>query len=501
MTALVYVRRSNKPTGSADVSDEVQEATARSLLPPDVAVEVIRDSGGHHSGATDARDGYQRLLARVRSGTVTHIAVYDLSRLARNATLMLNLRDELDRRNVTLLAGNLPATRSDSASGRFMFAMLCSAAQFQRDVDSERMRALARSQFEAGQHRGNDPFGYRSARTASGRLEHPRRLVIVEAEAEVVRRVWRDLATKPTRRIAADLNAEGVPRRDAETWTKDSVKDIQRRGRHYLGFAVAKRGLDEAQGTHEAILTEAEYQAGMLGSARRFREGLRPKPWRAYALKGVLVCGACQRPMHGLTRTSRGKEWRYYACRTCDAPSVPLHEAETAVLDAIRALRLPKAAIDRARAILLERMNIPSGEAAGGQRKRLETRLARLRQMYSWQQMPESEYQEAVRETQRMLAALPSEDRIVLFDRHRKVIESMDEAIDKASPVQRAELVRLLVERVEAHDRTVSVPTLEWVGSVRPFFERVDVVEERPRTATGAHLGDDALAWYAEAFA
>ena len=129
--ALIYIRRSYKRADAADVSDVTQEEVARSLLPPGVGIDVIRDSGGHQSGATGERDGYQRLLARLRSGGVRFLAVYDLSRLARNVTLMVNLRDELERRQVTLLAGNLPNTKRDSAAGRFMFNMLVSAALYE----------------------------------------------------------------------------------------------------------------------------------------------------------------------------------------------------------------------------------------------------------------------------------------------------------------------------------------------------------------------------------
>jgi len=93
----VYVRRSWKEASAADVSDEQQEASARALIPAGATVVVISDSGGHNSGRTESRDGYQELIAAVRAGKVDGIAVYDLSRLARNARLMLNLRDELER--------------------------------------------------------------------------------------------------------------------------------------------------------------------------------------------------------------------------------------------------------------------------------------------------------------------------------------------------------------------------------------------------------------------
>lgn len=67
------------------------------------------------------------------------IVVYDLSRLARNARLMLNLPHELERRQVPLLVANLPGAKFDGATGRYLFGQLCIAAQLQRDLDSERM--------------------------------------------------------------------------------------------------------------------------------------------------------------------------------------------------------------------------------------------------------------------------------------------------------------------------------------------------------------------------
>lgn len=109
---LIYVRRSYKEATAADVSDELQESACRALLPAGASVRVISDSGGHHSGATAARDGYQALLRAVAAGEAAAIVVYDLSRLARNVRLMLDLRHELERLQVPLLVANMPGPGS-----------------------------------------------------------------------------------------------------------------------------------------------------------------------------------------------------------------------------------------------------------------------------------------------------------------------------------------------------------------------------------------------------
>ena len=67
---LIYVRRSYKEATAADVSDEMQEAACRALLPVGASVRVISDSGGHQSGFSAARDGYQSLLQAVAAGEV-----------------------------------------------------------------------------------------------------------------------------------------------------------------------------------------------------------------------------------------------------------------------------------------------------------------------------------------------------------------------------------------------------------------------------------------------
>ena len=121
---IIYVRRSYKEATAADVSDEMQEAACRALLPAGAAARVISDSGGHNSGHTADRDGYRALLAAVAAGQVNGIVVYDLSRLFRNARLMLDLAHELERRQIPLLVANLPGARFDGATGRYMFGQV-----------------------------------------------------------------------------------------------------------------------------------------------------------------------------------------------------------------------------------------------------------------------------------------------------------------------------------------------------------------------------------------
>ena len=71
--SIIYVRHSYKEASAADVSDEMQEAACRALLPAGTSIRVISDSGGHNSGFIADRDGYQALLAALAAGDTTGI--------------------------------------------------------------------------------------------------------------------------------------------------------------------------------------------------------------------------------------------------------------------------------------------------------------------------------------------------------------------------------------------------------------------------------------------
>ena len=84
-------------------------------------------------------------------------------------------------------------------------------------------------------------------------------------------------------------------------------------------------------------------------------------------------------------------------------------------------------------------------------------------------------------ETRRMLAELPDPNKLVAFDRNRHVMVTMAENVEKATRPQLAELVQLLVERVQAKGRSLDPDSIEWTPSARPFFQPAALLW-RPRT-------------------
>jgi hypothetical protein len=108
--------------------------------------------------------------------------------------------------------------------------------------------------------------------------------------------------------------------------------------------------------------------------------------------------------------------------------------------------------------------------SVGQQRARLEKRLDKLKQLFAWDELSDGEYQSQRDETRRLLAELPDGDRITSFDAYRANVLALPEAIAAASPGRRAELCRLVVDRVVVRDR--SVHAITWTAAARPFFEK-----------------------------
>jgi DNA invertase Pin-like site-specific DNA recombinase len=493
---LIYVRQSYKRRGEnadADVSPEAQENAARAALPSGATAEVISDSGGHQSGRTDARDGYQRLLRRLAEPEVAGIAVYDLSRLARDSRLMLNLKHELDRRNLRLIVSNLPGSSFDDSVGKFMFSQLCSAAQFQADIDSERMVGITKTKHERGGHNGSDPFGYRTVRDDENRIVQPHHLEVVEDEAYVIRLIFDRYARGDVSQgqLARQLTTEGRTRR-GRMWIEKSVQDILRRAPFYLGQAVYRRGEDVRDGSHEPTITpEQAHSAKRAAMARTRRPTHHHRPERVYTLARLAYC-SCGLRLRGETLVRKGrKEYRYYRCPgrrdgRCDSSNVPAATVEQAVVEHIAGHFTPPDVLDQMRDELRRMRHVPD-EGLRAKRQRLDTALKRLGDRYTWQEIDETEYKAQRREVEQQIASLPLpvESNVIAFDRAATELLPFAEVIREARAEHQRAIVGHIVEKVTITDREVTdiVVRLE----ARPFFSdlaegEADVWRWRPRT-------------------
>ena len=159
------------------------------------------DDPGYSGGNTE-RPALKRLLADIQAGRIDIVVVYKIDRLTRSLADFAKMVEVFDRHGVSFSAVT-QQINSATSMGRLMLNVLLSFAQFEREVTSERIRDKIAAAKRKGMWMGGvPPLGY----DVENRL-----LVINEAEARVVRRVFSEMLTigSPTQ-IAAKLTAEGV---------------------------------------------------------------------------------------------------------------------------------------------------------------------------------------------------------------------------------------------------------------------------------------------------
>ena len=182
------------------------------------------DDPGYSGGNTE-RPALKRLLADIQAGRVDIVVVYKIDRLTRSLADFAKMVEVFDRHGVSFSAVT-QQINSATSMGRLMLNVLLSFAQFEREVTGERIRDKIAAAKRKGMWMGGvPPLGY----DVQNRL-----LVINEAEAGVVRRIFQEMLTigSPTQ-IAARLTAEGVT---TKVWTTQD-------GRTRTGARIDKKYL------------------------------------------------------------------------------------------------------------------------------------------------------------------------------------------------------------------------------------------------------------------
>jgi site-specific DNA recombinase len=238
------------------------------------------------------------------------VLTIDPDRLSRGGTLdYLLITKELRKHGTRLEYLNFTPDNTDE--GRLQEQILASIAEFERAKIVARTSRGTREKARRGlMPTGAPPFGYRRDETAVGGL------AVEPEEAALVRRIFTWAADGASiRSIAARLDAQGIRPRRGARWSRTSVRTILYAD-VYLGQGVYNRR-DETGPAGVTIRDEAEWirfavtpivSQALAEQARahlqRNKSLLRGQPARrrVYLLGGLLVCGRCDRRLHGDSR-------------------------------------------------------------------------------------------------------------------------------------------------------------------------------------------------------
>lgn len=275
--------------------------------------------------------------------------------------------------------------RSVQDDSTFTNPLLAFAMGERNAADSSRkslaVAAGLKRRAERGLYTGRRPYGYSKA---DG-------LVVLEHEAEIVRRIFGELIAGATlTAIARALVADGIPTADGRAkWRQSTVAGIVHNPLYVGKLRHNGEVLDAA---HEAIVDQATYDRANAQLAARNVEGRGRRPKGAHLFtNGLLRCGNCGDAMSPRT-DSRGYE--FYCCngRTtlgnehCTMRSVRRVVVDTAVYRYFEQVALDVEAtrdqIAGERSRKLTEIRALATEA-GHEVRRAEERLTRIRRDYT----------------------------------------------------------------------------------------------------------------------
>ena len=318
-----------------------------------IAVPDDYEDGGF-SGGNMERPALKRLLADIEAGRVNMVVVYKIDRLSRSLADFARMVETFDRYRVSFSAVT-QQINSATSMGRLMLNVLLSFAQFEREVTGERIRdKIAASKAKGIWMGGPLPLGY----DVSNRL-----LVINEAEAMVVRRIFDEIVQeRSTTLMARQLALAGAHTKTGRKFCKQTIYKILH-NRMYIG-EITHKGKSFA-GAHQPIITRAQWEAAhaVLGQDHRERRSdtlSRARPLSL--LRGLLFTTDGERLMPTFT-VKKGKTYRYYmpnqnghygsgASIFGSIPAEPLEELVlTQVRNALAAPHIVQAVWDQVRQI------------------------------------------------------------------------------------------------------------------------------------------------------
>lgn len=325
---------------------------------------------------TKKREEFNRMMDNCTAGKIDLIITKSISRFARNTVDCLRCIRKLKAQHIAVYFEKENINTLD-AKGEVLITIMASLAQQESQSISQNVKMGIHYQFQQGKVRLNHSCFLGYTKDSSGNL------IVVQEEAEIVRRIFREfLAGKSTRKIALDLTRDGIPTATGRRKWHDSTIRSMLRNEKYMGdvllqktftvdFLTKKKvkNLGElpqyyVENSHEPIISREIFQQAQGEFLRREHlcsaSGMREVHSCKYALSGRMICSCCgssYRRMRSNTPT-QNTIWR---CKmhlkskdACPGRSVKENEVHTAILYALNSLASEKADFERRENILLK---------------------------------------------------------------------------------------------------------------------------------------------------
>jgi site-specific DNA recombinase len=477
MTRAGLYARVSREEQAAGYSIDTQLNSMRSYA-QERGWDVIEYTEPGHTARTDERPVFQELMADASAGRLDVVMVHRLDRGFRN--LEDQLRDLRCLRELGVAFVSVQEGFDDSSShARLIQNVKGSINQYYSDLLSEKTRDGKRARARDGKSNASQPpYGYQ--RNAEGKD------IIDQEAAKAVLLAFKEYATgeQSDMDVANILNRAGYPpsgRARSGRWTREGIRYMLTNP-FYVGNV--QHGDNLYPGEHEPLVDRELWDAVQaLRTKRNQSKGGRRRSDRVYLLSGLAVCAHCGLTLVSQTSTRPGRrDIAQYYCpskrRAMPCKARPrLTRADVVdeqVGELIKRLWLPDDWRQRLEELSQHREEQDQIE---GQRRYLQSKLRRLRDLYLEGDYAKGEYQRLKATLQAELDAL-QEPETPEVEQAGATLEALADAWQGADVRLRAEMLRTIFQEIVID---VANRQLVCVRPHRPFaiLLRMNGLEER----------------------
>ncbi len=226
VNAIGYTRVSTEEQAREGISLEVQKDKIEKYaeLHNLELIKNIVDEG--ESGKDLNREGINEILSLIKDQKINHMIVYKMDRLTRNVFDLLYLIRKVFEPGKIQFHSISEKIDTETAMGKFFLTIMGGFAEMERDVISERTKAVLRHKISKGEYVGSPALGYLASTGENKFLE------VDEREQDTVKRIfylkrYRHLSLG---KIAKELNENAVLTKRGGKWYSGTIKLILDRG-------------------------------------------------------------------------------------------------------------------------------------------------------------------------------------------------------------------------------------------------------------------------------
>src|SRR3972149_530383 len=159
MIAYVRVSTDKQAESGHSIETQVDQVKKYAALYDLEIIDTIIDDG--YSASNLDRSGLKRVFAMLNAGIAQGVIITKLDRLTRSVfDLSYLLKNYMDKYRFMSVYDKFD---TDTASGRMILSILTTVSQWEREIISERTKAVLQHKKAQGERVGNIPYGYKLA--------------------------------------------------------------------------------------------------------------------------------------------------------------------------------------------------------------------------------------------------------------------------------------------------------------------------------------------------